>query len=344
MIRILAIRDRTSTGFGGVFIAGSGPARTIPGVEDGSRRAIVAAFLSNVAIAVAKLVGFLVTGAASMLAEAVHSFADTTNQGLLLLGGARARRPADDQHPFGHGRERYFWAFVVALVIFSLGSLSALYEGVQKLRSPHPPESVPVAVAILLVAIVFESFSLRTAVHESREARAGLSWPQFIRRSKHPELPVVVLEDSGALVGLVLALAGIGLAAITGRGEFDALGSIAIGVLLGGIAAILVVEMKSLLIGESASPAVVARIRAAMEGDESVRRLIHMRTEHLGPEQLLVGAKLELDRALDFDGVAAAINRIEDAVRASVPEAQVMYLEPDVHRPAAAPPGGGPEG
>ncbi|MEA2614806.1 MAG: hypothetical protein QOE72_589 [Chloroflexota bacterium] len=305
-------------------------------MQDGSRRAIVAAFLSNVAIAIAKLAGFLVTGAASMLAEAVHSFADTTNQGLLLLGGARSRRPADDEHPFGHGRERYFWAFVVAMVIFSVGSLFALYEGVEKLRAPHPPESVPVAVAILLVAIVFESISLRTAVHESRASRAGLSWPAFIRRSKHPELPVVVLEDSGALVGLVLALAGVGLSAITGRPQFDAIGSIAIGVLLAVIAVVLMVEMKSLLIGEGASPAMVARIRAAMEGDESVRRLIHMRTEHLGPDELLVGAKLELDRRLDFDGVAAAINRIEDAVRASVPEVRVMYLEPDLHRPTPA--------
>lgn len=280
-----------------------------------------------------------------MLAEAVHSVADTTNQGLLLLGGARSRRPADDEHPFGHGRERYFWAFVVAMVIFSVGSLFALYEGVEKLRAPHPPESVAVAVAILLVAIAFESLSLRTAVHESRASRAGLSWPAFIRGSKHPELPVVVLEDSGALVGLVLALAGVGLSAITGRPQFDALGSIAIGVLLAVIAAVLMVEMKSLLIGEGASPAMVARIRAAMEGDESVRRLIHMRTEHLGPDELLVGAKLELDRGLDFDGVAAAINRIEDAVRASVPEVRVMYLEPDLHRPSpAVRPLGGTEG
>jgi len=300
-------------------------------VNDGGRRAIVAAFLSNLAIAVAKFAAFLVTGAASMLAEAIHSTADTTNQGLLLLGGARSRRPADAAHPFGHGRERYFWAFVVALVIFSVGSLFALYEGVLKLLSPHAPESVTVAVVVLLLAIVFESFSLRTAVRESG-SRGGQTWIQFVRRSKHPELPVVLLEDAAALVGLVLALAGVGLAALTGRPEFDALGSIAIGILLAAIAAVLMVEMKSLLIGEAASPAMLARIRAAMDGDGNVRRVIHMRTQHLGPDELLVGAKLELDRSLDFDGVAAAIDRIEEAVRVSVPEARVLYIEPDVER------------
>jgi cation diffusion facilitator family transporter len=309
------------------------PERSTPQVQEGSRTAIVAALLANLAIAIAKFAGFLATGATSMLAEAVHSVADTTNQGLLFLGGSRSRRPATPEHPFGHGRERYFWAFVVAAVIFTVGSLFALYEGVEKLRHPHAPESVTVAVAILLVALVVESLSLRTAVRESRHLRGEGSWWDFIRRSKEPELPVVLLEDSGALVGLVFALLGVGLAHLTGEARLDALGSIAIGVLLGCIAVTLMAEMKSLLIGEAASPPVLARIRRIMEADEDVRRLIHMRTEHLGPDELLVGAKVELVPTLDVIGVARTINRVEEAVRAAVPQARVIYLEPDITSP-----------
>src|SRR5947209_2618478 len=234
-------------------------------MQEASRRAIVAAFAANLGIAVAKFLGFAFTGAASMLAEAVHSVADTANQGLLMLGGSRAKQPATAEHPFGYGRERYFWAFVVALVIFSMGSLFALFEGVQKLRTPHALESAPWAVAILVVAMVFESLSLRTAARQSAEGKAGLSWWKFIRRSKTPELPVVLLEDFGALVGLSMALAGVGLAELTGNPRFDAVGSVSIGLLLAAIAFTLVVEMKSLLIGEAASPVMIASIRHAME-------------------------------------------------------------------------------
>ncbi len=302
-------------------------------MHDGSRKAIIAAFIANLAIAIAKLVGFLFTGAASMLAEAVHSFADTTNQGLLFLGGARARKDATSEHPFGYGRERYFWAFVVALVIFSLGSMFALFEGIEKLRTPHELESVGWAVAILLVAMVCEAMSLRTAVKESRPAKGTQTWWRFIRRSKSPELPVVLLEDTGALIGLVLALTGIALAEITGNPRFDATGSVAIGVLLGAIAITLVVEMKSLLIGEAATPKTVARIRAAMESSDQVDRVIHLRTEHLGPEELLVGAKIAFDTSLDVPALADAIDAVEELVRAAVPDARVIYVEPDVTRP-----------
>ena len=304
-------------------------------MHEGSKKAIVAAFIANLAIAVAKLVGFLFTGAASMLAEAVHSGADTTNQGLLFLGGTKARKTATADHPFGYGRERYFWAFVVALVIFSLGSLFALFEGIEKLRTPHELESVGWAVAILLVAMVCEAMSLRTAVKESQHAKGGESWWAFIRRSKSPELPVVLLEDTGALLGLVLALMGLALAEITGNPRFDAIGSVAIGILLGAIAITLVVEMKSLLIGEAATPATVARIRAAMESCDKVQRVIHLRTEHLGPEELLVGAKLAFDEDLDVPGLAEAIDAVEVRVRAAVPDARVIYIEPDVARTPA---------
>jgi cation diffusion facilitator family transporter len=204
-------------------------------MEPSSRRAIVAALLANLAIAVAKLVGFVFTGAASMLAEAVHSMADTINQGLLFLGGSKARRAATAEHPFGYGRERYFWAFIVALVIFTAGSMFALFEGVEKLRRPHQLESVGWAVGILVVSMALEGLSFRTALREARAAKEAGSWWRFIRRSKTPELPVVLLEDFGALIGLVLALVGVGLAAVTGNARFDALGSVAIGVLLAGL-------------------------------------------------------------------------------------------------------------
>ncbi|MGQ0742861.1 MAG: cation diffusion facilitator family transporter [Acidimicrobiales bacterium] len=304
---------------------------------DGSRKAIIAAFLANSGIAVAKGVGFAITGATSMLAEAVHSVADAANQGLLLLGGSRARREATPAHPFGYGRERYFWSFVVALVIFSLGSLFALFEGVEKLRHPHAIVSVNIAVGILAVAIVFEILSLRTAVVESRKVKGSQGWWAFVRHAKVPELPVVLLEDIGALAGLVLALGGLSLAQVTGNPAFDAYGTISIGLLLGVIAVVLIVEMKSLLIGEGASPGDQAAIRAALEADPAVTRVIHMRTQHLGPEELMVGAKVELALTLSSAAeVAGAIDRMETALRATVPAARVVYIEPDVSRAASA--------
>jgi cation diffusion facilitator family transporter len=306
-------------------------------MHEGSKKAIFAAFVANLAIAVAKLIGFFFTGAASMLAEAVHSGADTTNQGLLFLGGARSRKAATAEHPFGYGRERYFWGFVVALVIFSLGSMFALFEGIEKLRTPHELESVGWAVGILGISMVCEGFSLRTAIAESRHSKGAESWWRFIRRSKNPELPVVLLEDTGALIGLVLALVGIALAELTGNPRFDAMGSVAIGILLGVIAVTLVVEMKSLLIGESASPATIARIRAAMESCDQVDHIIHLRTEHLGPEELLVGAKLAFDNGMDVPALAQAIDAVEVRVRAAVPDARVIYIEPDVARAPVEP-------
>ena len=300
---------------------------------DGSRKAILAAFLANLGIAIAKLVGFFITGAASMLAEAVHSSADAGNQGLLFLGGARARRKATQSHPFGYGRERYFWAFVVALVLFSMGGLFAIYEAIEKLRHPHELESPEVAIGILIFAILLETWSFRTAIVEANRVRGELGWWQFIRRSKTAELPVVLLEDLGALLGLVFALAGIIVAEITGNARFDATGSLAIGILLVVIAMILAVEMKGLLIGESAAEGDEAAIRAAFESSPDIRRVIHMKTQHLGPDELLVAAKVELDPTLSFGDVAAAINDAESKVRAAVPVARVVYVEPDVYRP-----------
>jgi cation diffusion facilitator family transporter len=306
-------------------------------VHEGSRKAILAAFFANLGIAIAKFVGFLITQSASLLAEAIHSVADSANQLLLMLGGNRARKTATPTHPFGYGRERYFWAFVVALVLFSMGGLFALYEGIEKLRHPHAVESLPVAVTILVVAMILEAFSLRTAVLESRKVKPPrASWRQFIHRTKQPELPVVLLEDIGAMVGLVLALTGVVLSAVTDNPRFDAMGSVTIGVLLILIAAVLAWEMKGLLIGEAATPEMEDRITDAIAASPHVVRLIHMRTEHLGPDELLVGVKVELSSGLTVTELADAINEAEARVRQAVPEARIMYLEPDVYREVPA--------
>lgn len=301
-------------------------------MHEGGTKAIIAAFLANLGIAAAKLVGFVFTGSASMLAEAIHSAADTTNQGLLMLGRRKANKPATPEHPFGYGRERFFWSFVVALVIFSFGSMFALFEGVEKLKEPHELEAVGWAIGILLFAIVLELYSFKTAIAESQHYKGDNSWWAFIRHSKVPELPVLLLEDFGALVGLVFALAGVAAAEITGNPRFDAVGSIAIGVLLAFIAVVLVVEMKSLLIGESATKQQRDAIEAAINGHAQTAKLIHMRTEHLGPEELLVGAKIEFADHMDAPALAKAIDSVELAIRTAVPDARVIYIEPDVFR------------
>jgi cation diffusion facilitator family transporter len=293
-------------------------------------RAVIAALLANAGIAVAKFVGFVITGSASMLAESIHSVADSGNQGLLLLGGHRARREADALHPFGYGRERYFWAFIVALVLFSLGGAFAIFEGVEKIRHPHDLESPGVAIGILLFAIVLETFSFRTAIVESNKIRGNVGWWQFIRRSKNPELPVVLLEDLGAEIGLLIALSAVTATLVTDDPIWDGVGTLLIGFLLSIIAIVLASEMKSLLLGETASPEVEATIRSTMEADPAVERLIHMRTQHIAPDELLIGAKLSFHRGLGVEELAGAVNRVETAVRTAVPEARVMYLEPDV--------------
>jgi cation diffusion facilitator family transporter len=300
--------------------------------DKATRRAIVAAFLANLGIAAAKFVAFAVTGSASMLAEAIHSVADTGNQGLLFLGGRRSRRAPTPEHPFGYGAERYFWAFVVALVLFTLGSLFALGEGIDKLVHPEAIESPAVAYVVLALAIVLEGLSLRTARRESIPSRGGRSWWQFIHTTKNPELPVVLLEDTGALIGLLLALIGITLAEITGNDRWDAMGSLAIGALLGVIAIVLAIEMKSLLIGESASPELEERVRGAIHDGPEVTRLIHLRTMHLGPDDVLVATKLEF-AADTVAELAHAIDTVEARVRTSVPAARLIFVEPDLYRP-----------
>ncbi|MGH3686192.1 MAG: cation diffusion facilitator family transporter [Pseudonocardiaceae bacterium] len=296
--------------------------------------AIVAALLANAGIAVAKFVGYLFTGSSSMLAEAVHSVADTANQGLLLLGQKRAGREATREHPFGYGRDRYFYSFVVALLLFSLGAVFALYEGLHKLHNQEPLSSPLVALGILLVAIVLESLSFRTAIKESRPLKGAGSWWQFIRQSKSPELPVVLLEDAGALLGLAFALAGVGLSVLTGAPVWDALGTLGIGVLLGVIAIILIVETKSLLIGEGAGPDELRTICTVMVG-RGVDRVIHLRTQYLGPDELLIAAKIAVPATMSTAEVARVIDEAEARVRGAVPTARIIYLEPDLDRTPA---------
>ncbi|MDQ1687087.1 MAG: hypothetical protein QOK42_62 [Frankiaceae bacterium] len=298
----------------------------------GGTRAVVAALLANLGIAVLKLVAFAVTRSSSMLAEGVHSIADSTNQALLLFGAKRSRRDATEKHPFGYGRERFFWSFVVALLLFSVGSLFALYEGWHKLSDDSPLERPIVAVGVLLGAIVLESLSFRTAIRESNTLRGDSSWVQFVRHAKIPELPVVLLEDLAALIGLVLALAGVGLAVLTDDPVWDAYGSLAIGVLLLVVALVLAVEMKSLLIGEGAGADMEEQIQAALLAGPEVDRVIHLRTMHLGPEELLVAAKIAVATTSSATEIARGIDAAEARVRDAVPIARVIYLEPDLDR------------
>lgn len=312
---------------------------------EGSTKAIVAALAANLGIAATKFAAYLLTGSSAMLAESIHSVADSGNQALLLVGGRRARRTATPEHPFGYGQVRYVYAFLVAIVLFVLGGLFALYEAWHKIRDPHPITAWQwVPVAVLAVATVLEGLSLRTAVRESDAVRGGAGWPEFVRRSKSPELPVVLLEDTGALLGLVFALAGVGLTLLTGNGVWDGLGTAAIGLLLVAIAVVLAAEMVSLLIGESASPAHLRLIEEALLAGDDITALIHLRTLHLGPEELLVAAKIAVDVDEDAREIARAIDEAEARIRAAVPIARLIYLEPDLLRGGRSPEGSGGAG
>ncbi len=307
----------------------------------GGTKAIFAALLANLGIAVTKFVAFLLSGSSSMLAESVHSLADSGNQVLLLIGGKRAARAATPDHPFGYGRERYVYAFLVSIILFSVGGVFSIYEGVHKIQHPEPIERAWIPLGVLLIAIGLESFSLRTALKESAPDRRGISILEFVRRAKAPELPVVVLEDIAALVGLMLALIGVSVAVVTDNGVFDGIGTVLIGVLLIVVAVILGIETKSLLIGEGASATDVEAIRKAAESGDDVDRIIHMKTLYLGPEELMVAMKVAVQTTKSAVDVAAAINAVEERVREAVPIARVLYIEPDIFHPeqAAAVPG-----
>ena len=307
---------------------------------EGGTKAVVAALIANTFIAATKFVAWGLTGASSLLAEAIHSVADAGNQALLLVGGKRARREATPEHPFGFGRERYIFAFIVAIVLFSVGGLFALYEAYHKyheIHSGHPNELLEskwwwVPIAVLVAAIIAESLSFRTAIIESNRSRGKQSWSKFIRSAKAPELPVILLEDFAALLGLVFALFGVGMTLITGNGYFDVIGTAMIGLLLVAVAVALAIETKSLLLGESAGPEVTGKIQAALEGTPGVDHVIHMKTLHLGPEEILVAAKIAVDPTERAADLAAAIDAAEAAVRKAEPMVTSLYLEPDIFK------------
>ncbi len=305
----------------------------------GGRRSVLAAFAANLGIAATKFVAFVITGSASMLAESVHSVADSGNQALLLIGRRQAQREETEEHQFGFGAERYFYGFLVALVVFIVGAVFSLYEGVQRILHPEHLTSPAVALAVLGLAALLEGLSFRTAIIESNQNGGPHPWHdfvRFIRGAKAPEIPAVLLEDSAALIGLVFALCAVALTATTGNARWDGAGSLGIGVLLGFVAAVLATEMKSLLIGESANAEVEQAIVAALEDGPEVERVIHLRTLHLGPETLLVAAKIAVRVDQNAAAVVAGIDRAERRVRAAVPIAELIYLEPDLYQDSRA--------
>ena len=286
---------------------------------------------ANLGIAVAKFIAWGLSGSSSMLGEGVHSLADTGNQLLLLRGASVSRKKPNAEHPFGFGRERYVYAFVVSIILFSAGGVFSLYEGVNKIQHPHPLENAWIPIVVLVIAMALEAFSLRTAMRESNRVRGTDSWISFIRHAKAPELPVVLLEDVAALAGLLLAFIGVVVTIITGDGIWDAIGTLCIGVLLVLVAVVLGIETKSLLVGEGATADDTVRIRDAINADSDVESLIHLKTLYLGPEELLVAAKVAFPTKMRLAEVAAAINSLESRVRAEVPIARVIYIEPDVY-------------
>lgn len=312
---------------------------------EGGTRAVVAALIANLFIAVTKFVAFFLTGASSMLAEAIHSVADSGNQALLLVGGKRAKRAATAEHPFGYGRERYIFAFIVAIVLFSVGGLFAMYEAYHKYHEIHagePNELLTgrwwwVPLVVLTAAILAESLSFRTAIIEANKARGRQRLSKFIRSAKAPELPVILLEDFAALMGLVFALVGISLALITDNAYWDVAGTALIGLLLVAVAVALAIETKSLLLGESATPSTILALKGELVRVPGVERVIHMKTLHLGPEEILVAAKIAVRPEESATEVAAIIDRAEERIRTVEPMVTALYLEPDIYARDYAP-------
>ena len=294
------------------------------------KKTILAALIANLGIAIAKFVGFAITKSSTMLAEGIHSSADSANQMLLLMGTQRAKREPSSKHPFGYGRERYFWSFVVALILFSLGSLFAIYEGIEKIRHPHALNNASWAIGILIFGIFIESFSFRTAIVEARTIKGESTWSKFVVRSKQPEIPVVLLEDAGALFGMVIALAAISLVKITGEPIWDGIGTLSIGVLLGVIAIILAREMHSLIIGEAASEKDLSKIVNIIENNSQVAQLVEMRTQHLGPDEILIGVRVAFRENLQTKEIANLINQLEADIRIELKNAGPIFIEPEI--------------
>ena len=297
----------------------------------GSKRVIFTSLFANIIIACAKMVGFIFTGSGGMLAETIHSIADTGNQVILLFGGNRSRRKATRTHQFGYGTERYFYSFIVALAIFLIGGVFATFEGIIKLREEYEIQHASVAIVILAVALVMESYALRTVVNESNKTRSTMSWKKYVKSSKNPELPVLLLEDSAAVIGLLLAFSGIILTMVTGNSMFDAIATLLIGLLLIIVAIFLGKEMKSLLIGEAVVPLEEEQIRTLVSSVDGVVKIIHMRTLHLSPEEILLAIKIGVNPTLSMSELSNLINEIEGVVREGNNKIKLIYIEPDIY-------------
>lgn len=299
---------------------------------EGGTKAVLAALLANTGIAISKFVAFAITGSTSLLSEAIHSVADSLNQVLLLVGGKRSKRVADDKYQFGYGRVRYVYGFIVAIVLFMVGGIYSVYEGWHKWSHPEPVTDYWVAIGVLTIAILLETFSFRTAIIETNKVRGNRSFAKFVKDARQPELPVILLEDFGALIGLIFALVGVGAAVLTGDGRWDGMGAMAIGLLLIVIAIILVREMSAMLVGEGALPEEYDAVQAALESAPLVERVIHLRTLHVGPDALLVGAKIAIANSQTAEEIARGIDEAERLLRIAVPSAQYVFLEPDLDR------------
>jgi cation diffusion facilitator family transporter len=292
------------------------------------RTAVVVAFVANVLVAAAKAGAFVITGSSALLAEALHSLADSVNEILLLVGARRSIRPADRRHPFGHARYRYVYAFLVSLTVFWIGGVLAVIEGVRHLASREMLVDPRWAFAVLGLGAVLDGWSLRTTIRSGRSAKGSLSWRQLLRATKAPELIVVFLEDLGALIGIGIALIGVGLTTVTGDGAWDAIASIAIGLLLMAIGLLVNRETQSLLVGEAASPEVVTAIREAIGGTPGIEGVVDLRTIHVGPDDLVVAAGFLVDPRQDASAIAQSIVQAEARVRKAAPFRTVIYLEP----------------
>lgn len=297
--------------------------------HESSVKAIFYAFLANLGIALAKGGAAFYTGSGSMLAEAVHSLADCTNQLLLFLGINRSKRPPTDEHPLGFGKAIYFWSFIVAVLLFSMGGLFSIYEGIHKISQPEGLNRPWIAVIVLFISIFLEGGSLFGALREIKKIRGSLSIWQWLRRTRRAELIVVFGEDVGALIGLSVALAFIALSIITGNPFFDALGSIAIGAILIVISFFLITRMKSLLIGRAADPDLRELIGREIAQDANITGVFHVITMQFGPQVMLV-AKIKLKSGLEIDQACGIINRMEERIHAAHPEVVWSFIEPDV--------------
>jgi cation diffusion facilitator family transporter len=299
----------------------------------GTTKSIVVALGANVGIAIAKFAGYLMTGSSAMLAESLHSLADSINELLLMIGKRQARKSPDTLHQFGYGRSRYFYSFVVALMVFMMGSVFAMYEGYRKLTHPEPLTRPGIALIILAFAALLDGYSLHTARAQSQRLKGSAGWWQFIRNSRVAEPPVILLEDSAALLGLGVAFAGVTLTTATGDPLWDAVSTLAIGVLLGAIAVVLIIETHSLLIGEGATGKQCDTIRSTLQRAEDVDRVVDMRTQYLAPDELLVAAKVVFGHDLELTVAADVIMNVETRVREAVPAVRVVYIQPDVEKP-----------